>query len=166
MDCPSCGKEIGATMEEVDIPHSGATIITTYKCAHCGYKRSDVWHVEEREGTRLTFEFSGESDLSVRVVKSARATVRIPELGIEVKPGPASEGYISNVEGVLERMEDAMAGMKELLPKKDGKLRELVSKINWFRQGKGGFTLVIEDPSGNSAIVSKKTKEEKLTRGG
>ncbi len=102
----------------------------------------------------------------MRVVKSARATVRIPELGIEVKPGPASEGYISNVEGVLERMEDAMAGMKELLPKKDGKLRELVSKINWFRQGKGGFTLVIEDPSGNSAIVSKKTKEEKLTRGG
>ena len=46
--------------------------------------------------------------MNVRVVKSQSATITIPELGVKVEPGPQSQSYISNVEGVLKRFEDAV----------------------------------------------------------
>ena len=45
------------------------------------------------------------ADLDARVIRSSSGTLRIPELGVDIEPGFASESYISNVEGVLDRVE-------------------------------------------------------------
>ena len=47
--------------------------------------------------------------MTTRVVRSSSCTVRIVELGLEVEPGDNATGYISNVEGVLNRFSDAIA---------------------------------------------------------
>ena len=41
--------------------------------------------------------------LKSRVVRSSSCTVRIPELDLQVNPGSNATGYVSNVEGVLNR---------------------------------------------------------------
>lgn len=50
----------------------------------------------------------GKDNLNARVVKSQSTTMTIPELGLKVEPGPQSQGYVSNVEGVLDRFEKAV----------------------------------------------------------
>jgi zinc finger protein len=96
-------------------------------------------------------------DLMVRVVRSASAKVQIPELGVEIDPGPACEGFVSNVEGVIERIDDVVSGV---LTWAEGEEREnalaLQERIGLAREGSIPFTLTIEDQSGNSAIVSPK----------
>ena len=113
---------------------------------------------------KLTFESSTEKDLTVKVVKSSNATVKIPQLGLEVTPGSQSQGYIANVEGVLERIQDALLGIEQMKPEKKQKIKELLEKIAKMRNAKEMFTLIIEDPSGNSKIISDKAKKEKLKK--
>jgi len=106
----------------------------------------------------------GEEDLNKRVVRSSTGYIKIPEWGFEVRPGPASEGYISNVEGVLNRLEDSL---KMLLKWVDGeekrKGEEILKKIEDVKRGKENITLIIEDPLGHSAIIGDGVKEEKLS---
>ena len=47
-----------------------------------------------------------EEQLRARVVRSSSCTVCIPELDLEVNPGTSSTGYVSNVEGVLNRFQE------------------------------------------------------------
>ena len=42
------------------------------------------------------------------MVRSSSCTVRLVELDLEVKPGTASTGYVSNVEGVIDRFMDVI----------------------------------------------------------
>ncbi len=151
-------------LEERKIPHFGQSLLLTAICESCGYKHSDVWDVDEQVPVKLTFESSTEKDLTVKVVKSSNATVKIPQLGLEVTPGSQSQGYIANVEGVLERIQDALLGIEQMKPEKKQKIKELLEKIAKMRNAKEMFTLIIEDPSGNSKIISDKAKKEKLKK--
>ena len=38
-------------------------------------------------------------DFDVRVIRSMTARIEIPELGVRMNPGPACEGFVTNVEG-------------------------------------------------------------------
>jgi zinc finger protein len=76
---------------------------------------------------------------------------------VKITPGPDAEGYISNVEGVLKRIEDVirMQGESE-------KSRELLQKIKNAKEGSEILHLKIEDPTGNSAIISEKALKEDI----
>ena len=47
-----------------------------------------------------------EEKLRARVVRSSSCTVSIPELDLQVNPGSSSTGYVSNVEGVINRFQE------------------------------------------------------------
>jgi len=86
--------------------------------------------------------------------------IRIPELGVQIDPGPACEGFVSNVEGVLTRIErivDAVIAWAE--PEQQDPAAVLKEKIDRIRAGEMPVTLIIEDPSGNSAIISDKARK-------
>jgi zinc finger protein len=102
-------------------------------------------------------------DLDARVVRSTSGTIRIPELGIEIEPGPASESFISNVEGVLERVEEILDMVTRWGEEdKTARALELLSTIEKTRAGEYEITLVIEDPLGNSAIIAENAVSRKL----
>ena len=114
---------------------------------------------------RHTMKVSTADHMCTRVIRSTSGTVRIPEWGLDIEPGPASEGYVSNVEGILDRVERIVRMARKWAEKDEEVQRadELLAEIEAAREGKACFTLVIEDPLGNSAIVDSCVQIEPLT---
>lgn len=129
---------------------------TTILCASCGYHHSEVFVLEEKDPVRYEMQVSSGEDMSVRVVRSSKATIEVPELGVKITPGQEAKGYVSNVEGVLERISNVLHSVKSLDQGKASKAEELLKRIEGIKKGKEKINLVITDPSGNSAILSDK----------
>jgi zinc finger protein len=164
LECPVCKKAtLKITFNRHEIPYFGEVMESLAKCSSCKYRHVDVFSLEEKEPCKYTFKIECEEDMLVRVVRSSRATVKVPELGVKITPGPASQGFISNVEGVIERVREVIeAASRDAGPKKKRKASKLLEKIESIKKGTSIATIIIEDPTGNSCIVSKKALKEEL----
>ncbi len=129
----------------------------------CGFRYSDTLILSQHEPVHYEMKVRSVDDLDARVVRSTSGTIRIPELGVDIEPGPASESFISNIEGVLGRVEEILAMVKQW-GEEDKTMRavELLSNIEKTRAGKYEVTVVIEDPLGNSAIIAENAVCRKL----
>ena len=162
--CPMCRKNsLTLREEEREVPYFGKVLLFSMTCSGCKYHKSDVESIEQHDPCKFTLEINSEEDMKIRIVKSAEATIKIPRM-ISVDPGPASNGYISNIEGVLSRIKGVIESAKDneednSAKKKAKKYLKKLTKVMW---GQEKMTIVIEDPSGNSAIVSEKAKKQKL----
>jgi len=165
--CPICGATgtFHVTGRISEIPYFGEILSTLVNCTACKFRHADVMCLGERKPVRYEFTISSDKDMMVRVVKSSTGTVKIPQLGVKINPGPASEGYVSNVEGVLNRIETALTlAMREIEPKKRVRAERLLKTLQAIRDGKLKAKLIILDPSGNSTIVDERAKKRGLTR--
>ena len=163
-ECPICHeKTLTLREEEMEIPHFGRVFIFSMTCDSCSYKKSDVEPAEEGEPAKLTLDVDSEKDMSIRIVKAGDATVKIPYIAT-IEPGPAGEGYITNVEGLLNKVREIIesTGEAEEDPADKKKARKLVKKIINIVLGREKTKIIIEDPSGHSAIISEKVKKTKL----
>jgi len=166
--CPFCNeKKLTLTEDSTEVPYFGRVYLFSMKCAGCNFFKADVEAEEQKEPCKVTFTVESEKDMSVRVVKSSNATVKIPQMKMDVTPGPASIGYVSNVEGLLDRFVDVIKSEQNIAEEDDEKRRckLLLKKIWRVKNGDDPLKIIIEDPSGNSAIISDKTKVEKLKVG-
>lgn len=163
MKCPVCGHEgMKSTVSTLELPMLGEAVQTMLMCPECGFKTSDVMIIEQSEPVRYTMKIESPSDINARVVRSTSGTIRIPELGISMEPGPASESFISNIEGVLMRVMEVLDGLD--YDENDKKaVEERKKEIESSMNGRKHFTFIIEDPFGNSAILHKKAKKEALS---
>src|SRR3989338_2808697 len=163
--CSFCSeKKLTLREEEIEIPHFGRVFVFSMQCEGCGYHKSDVEPAEKKEPCRFTLEVTSDADLNIRIVKSGDAIVKIPHI-ISIEPGPASEGYITNVEGLLDRVkkmvESAMnAEDDDDSAKKKGK--NMLKKLNRVMAGQDSLKIIIEDETGHSAIISDKAQKSKL----
>lgn len=140
---------------QYEVEHFGSVLLSVSTCQKCGYRHTDVTTLAAHEPIALTAKIRSLEDLHMRVIKSGTATVSIPEFGATVTPGPQSEGYISNAEGILDKIEDALTFMlASAKGKKLMKGEKLLKAIRSAKESKPNFTLIIKDPLGNSAIVS------------
>ncbi|NJD77363.1 MAG: ZPR1 zinc finger domain-containing protein [Candidatus Methanoperedens sp.] len=161
--CPLCNKELVTNWVEQDIPFFGEVMHITSLC-ECGFRYSDTLIMSQREPVHFEFTVKSMDDLNVRVVRSTSGTIKIPELGVDIEPGPASESFISNIEGVLDRVEEILDmvirwGEEE----KTERAHELKCIIGKIKAGESEVTIVIEDPMGNSAIIAEKAIRRRLT---
>ena len=162
--CPVCGKKtLYYYAKELEIPNFGKCLQSTVVCKSCGYKHSDVMMLEAHEPTRYKMEIENEEDLNARVIRSTSGTVTIPEIGAKIEPGPFSEAFITNVEGVLNRFVDVLLQLLHSSPFKREEILDVMRKIGYIRHGRMKATIIIDDPFGNSAIISKKAKKRPLT---
>lgn len=156
--CPACGIEgvAKSIMKEIEIPHFGKVLETTLLCPSCGFRHSDVIALEQNDPAKYVLEIN-KNNLSIRVVRSQSATVIIPEVGVKVEPGPKSEGYVTNVEGVLTRFEDAVIKALNLFEDETSQenAKNTLAQIRELKKGNGTATLIILDPFGQSNIVSE-----------
>jgi zinc finger protein len=160
LKCPVCKKKgLKITFEIQKIPYFGEVMESTMKCSFCRYRSTDVMILDEKEPTRYLLSIENEEDMSIRVVRSSRASIEIPEIGVKITPGPQAEGYISNVEGVLRRIENVLHSNYW---NKNRKATQILDKIKDIKEGKKTATLILEDPTGNSVIASEKAKIEKM----
>ncbi len=135
----------------------------TSRC-ECGFRYSDTLILTQRMPMRYELIVKSRDDLKARVVRSTSGTIRIPELGIDVEPGIASESFVSNIEGVLEKVECVLE-MVTRWGEEEKTMRafELIRSIGKVREGEYEITVVIEDPMGNSAIFAKNATSRELT---
>lgn len=163
--CPSCGSPKSSELKGkiLEIPYFGEVMETLLSCSNCNLKHVDVMCLGEHPPTRYEFLISSERDLMVRVVRSSTGTIEVPELGVKVEPGPASQGYISNVEGVLNRIEEVLKlAIERASESRKKRGQALIKKLQAIRQGKLKARLILLDPFGHSAIVNERARKRRL----
>ncbi len=154
--CPMCDSaDLKVSSMLYTVPFFNELAMFTMACPSCQFSHNDVFSPEQRSPVRWTLVVDDPALLRVRIVRSASGTIRMLEMGIDIEPGPAAEGYISNVEGVLYRarphVETAARGAESASEKKRG--QEVLDMLNSAIKGEFTFTLVIEDPAGVSGIL-------------
>jgi len=163
--CPLCDSDIEYRYQTETIPHFSDVLIISSSCP-CGFHYCDTLLLAGGEPARWQLRVTSVQDLSIRVVRGSSGTIEIPDLGVRIDPGPACEAFVSNVEGILCRV---IQVVEQILPGLEDTEGEnaiaLLEKIGQVREGKLPVTLVIEDPCGNSAIVSEKAEKILLSAG-
>ncbi|MEI7433931.1 MAG: ZPR1 zinc finger domain-containing protein [Methanomicrobiales archaeon] len=158
--CPVCNAEIEYLYQTDNIPYFSDIIMIRALCPKCGYRYVDTQVLTTQAPGRQEFLIETPDDIDVRVVRSMEGIVMIPELGVRIDPGPACEGFVSNIEGVLNRVTEAVEGV---MAHGDATEREnariFLEDVAAVKRGERPVTLIIDDPSGNSAIISEKTRK-------
>ncbi|MEA3198776.1 MAG: zinc finger protein [Thermoplasmata archaeon] len=167
--CPMCRVvgQLTLLSTSVNVPYFGDALETTMRCGACGFRHADFMILGQKDPLRLTLHANGEEDLTIRVIRSNSGTIRIPEMGFTAEPSPLSESYVSNVEGVLDRAKDVLLTALEFHgedPEKVALLQEYLMRYEKMLAGEIPFTLIIDDPFGNSAILAEKVERRALTQ--
>ena len=168
--CPICFSDEGLTMiaHTSEIPYFGEHTQLTILCPSCGWKHTDFIPAEGKKPGAFSLEIEGIDMLSVRIIRSSSCTIKIEELGLEVEPGGATTGYVSNIEGVLNRFQGAVEMMyrqaktsneKETMRKCEA----LLEKINLVKDGNLMVEITLLDPMGHSQILHENAASRELT---
>ncbi len=162
--CPVCHKKtLTLTELERDIPYFGKTFFFSMACSNCDYYKTDIESAESREPSKFTVEICSEEDMKIRIVRSSQATIKIPHI-TTITPGPASSGYVTNIEGILSRVKHQIEAVRDNEEEKSGKkkAKNLLKKLQRIMWGQEKIKIIIEDPTGNSGILSEKAVKTKL----
>lgn len=162
--CPMCGQDSLTLMETSrDIPSFGEVFIFSMDCGNCDYHKADVEPADKKESSKYTMDVNSENDMEVRIVKSSSATIKIPHM-FTMEAGPTANGYVTNIEGVLNRVKHQLQASREEEEDKSAKdkAKRMLKKLQRVMWGQDSLKLIVEDPEGNSAIVSEKAKVTKL----
>lgn len=152
-------------MERLDLAYFDEVLQLTYACESCGFRRTDLHITKQEDPMRHRLEISQPEDLAARVVRSASGHFEIPELDIRAEPGQAADSFVTNAEGLLDRcisaIETALRGTES--DDKRERAERLLAKADRLREVEETWTIVMEDPLGNSAILSEKVERIELT---
>ena len=166
--CPMCQENKLTLMErDIEVPYFGKLYAFSMHCEGCKFHKADVETEQQGEPVRYTLEIESEKDMSVRIVKSSEATVKFPHL-TTIEPGTAAQGYVTNVEGLLNRIKHQLEVLRDTAEDEEDKTKakNLLKKIFRITCGEEKQKLIIEDPSGNSAIISERARREFLRKKG
>jgi len=163
--CPACGRvELEVGEVEYGIENFGPVLMSVTSCRSCGFKHADVFSLSTHDPAVTSLKITSASDLKIRVVRGNTATIVVPELGVSVHPGQNNEGFISNVEGVLARIEDVARFLSSSLDGRRKQKADLVlRKAERARKGRLRLTLALKDPFGNSTIISPKARRRRMS---
>lgn len=167
--CPVCGnRNLNINSMLYAVPYFNEIAMFMMKCPKCNFTHNDIFSAEERPPIRWTLYVDDSEKLKIRVVRSGSGTIRFPEMGIDIEPGPAAESYISNVEGVLYRARPTVefAARSAELEEERERGQVVLDMLMKAIQGEMEFTMILEDPLGVSGILPedmRQVKREELT---
>ena len=156
--CPECLEDDALIMLAMssEIPYFGEHTQITVICESCGWKHTDFIPSDGEKPGYSSLIVDNTEKCSARVVRSSACTIRIPELDLEVSPGGSSSGFVSNIEGVINRFEDAVGsiirGSAEDETVLDASL-ELLEGLKKMKNGESEFLIELLDPRGRSQII-------------
>ena len=169
MACPMCqdDQQLRMMAHVDEIPYFGEHTQVTVLCHSCGWRQTDFIPAEGRKPGGWTFDIESETDLSVRVIRSSSCTVCIPELDLEVNPGSAATGFVTNIEGLLVRFIDVVKMVANDIGDDEIENQQLLMHMLHRLQhaGKEGKALRVEllDPHGLSQILDERAIDRELT---
>ncbi|XP_072515181.1 zinc finger protein ZPR1 [Salminus brasiliensis] len=155
--CMNCYENGSTRLLLTKIPFFREIIISSFTCPHCHWTNTEIQSAGriQEQGVSYTLNIKCKEDMNREVVKTDSATTRIPELDFEI-PAFTQKGSLSTIEGLLDR---AVAGLEQEQPIRRATDPDVADKIDQFIQRlkrlkdvEEEFTLIIDDPSGNSFI--------------
>jgi zinc finger protein len=148
--CPQCGYEgLEISIYLYNAPCIGNTIIEAGRCPFCGLLYRDIYVAEYGERRRFEVKVTRGSD-DYLLIKSSSATVVIPELGVEIAPGPAALGYITTARGILEKVLEVLSiACTETTEECQRRMEDVRKAL----EGEFEYTLIVDDPLGRSLVV-------------
>jgi len=165
-DCPVCFKKTAVFSEyEIEDAYAGPIAIFTIKCNDCGFRNSDLEFVNPGQPAEYSVAIESLDDLNIRVIKSGICEIKIPNFRISVDSSMSSEGFISNVEGVLLRFKRQIMLLKngsDLDKTARKRIKTVLKGLDQVFNGEKKITLKLIDNTGNSAIISDKVKVKKI----
>ena len=169
--CPVCSSDAGLTMiaHTSEIPYFGEHTQLTILCDACGWKHTDFIPAEGEKPGSSTMLVDSPEHMTVRVVRSASCTVRLVGLDLEAEPGGSATGYISNIEGVFNRFENAISMLhRQAMSEEDsGEAADeciaLLNEISSIKSGQSSVELVLLDPMGRSQILHEDAVSRELS---
>jgi len=167
--CPQCADGGTLTMLAMnsEIPYFGEHTQITILCSSCGWKHTDFIPSDGEKPGFSSLVVDNEQKMMVRIVRSSSCTVRIPELDLEVSPGGSSSGYVTNIEGVINRFETAIKTI--IRGDDDGKggeiAMQILERLHHVKKGKGGISVELLDPRGRSQIIHGEVLSRELNDG-
>ncbi|XP_075298467.1 zinc finger protein ZPR1 isoform X2 [Opisthocomus hoazin] len=132
-------------------------IVSSFACGSCSWANTEIQSAGriQEQGVRYTLAVTSRQDLNREVVKTDCATARIPELDLEI-PAFSQKGVLTTVEGIIDR---AVAGLEQDQPVRRAtdeevasKIEEFIGKLKQLKEVHSPFTLIVDDPSGNSFV--------------
>lgn len=162
--CPMCRtKNMTLTEAESEVPFFGKIFIFSAHCAKCGYHMADVEAAEKKEPAKYSLDVETKDDLSARVIRSSEGIIKIPHVG-SMEPGVNAEGFVTNVEGVLEKFKKQIEHLRDSSEDEEDKkkAKNLLKKLQNVLWGSEKIKIIVEDKTGNSAIISEKAVRSKL----
>nr|XP_054097600.1 zinc finger protein ZPR1 isoform X4 [Callithrix jacchus] len=155
--CMNCYRNGMTRLLLTKIPFFREIIVSSFSCEHCGWNNTEIQSAGriQDQGVRYTLTVRTLEDMNREVVKTDSATTRIPELDFEI-PAFSQKGALTTVEGLITR---AISGLEQDQParraNKDAtaeRIDEFIVKLKELKQVTSPFTLIIDDPSGNSFV--------------
>uniref|UniRef100_A0A4W4G0V9 Zinc finger protein ZPR1 n=1 Tax=Electrophorus electricus TaxID=8005 RepID=A0A4W4G0V9_ELEEL len=156
MNCYETGK---TRLLLTKIPFFREIIISSFTCSQCHWTNTEIQSAGriQEQGVSYTLKLKSKEDMNREVVKTDSATTRILELDFEI-PAFTQKGSLSTIEGLLDR---AVAGLEQDQPIRRvcatdpdvaNKLDQFIQRLKKLKDVEEEFTLIIDDPSGNSFI--------------
>jgi len=162
--CPFCQKNTLTLREaEREIAYFGRLVIFSMDCENenCGYHKADVEALDKNDPVTHSITIASEEDLKIRIIKSSTSTIKIPRIG-SIDPGETSNGYVTNVEGIINRIKKQVEFLRDTAEENSEKkkAKNMLKKLNKVLMGQEEITIQLKDPNGNSAIISEKTTKK------
>ena len=165
--CPGCGKKtLELKEEDKDIAGFGKVYVLSMNCGDCGFSKCDIESEEEKEGSVQTLVVDSEKDMKVKIIKSCSGTVKIPQIRMKIEAGENFEGFITDVEGLIEKFEKIVEKERDSAedPSVKKSSKNLLKKLWKIKLGDVPVKITIEDPTGNSAIISDNVETKKFKK--
>ena len=127
-------------------------------CDLCGARSNEVKSGGGMEelGKKITLNITDPSDMSRDVLKSDTCSIAIPELDFEMG-GMSVGGKFTTLEGLLTDILDqvernSLWSGDAAAPDVAERMKDFKAKFEECIAGKGKFTLILDDPAGNSYV--------------
>uniref|UniRef100_A0A673UWH8 Zinc finger protein ZPR1 n=1 Tax=Suricata suricatta TaxID=37032 RepID=A0A673UWH8_SURSU len=163
--CMNCYRNGTTRLLLTKIPFFREIIVSSFSCEHCGWSNTEI-HSAGRvqdQGVRYALTVRTQEDMNREVVKTDSATTRIPELDFEI-PAFSQKGALTTVEGLISR---AISGLEQDQPTRRAneeavaeRIDEFIIRLKELRRVASPFTLIIDDPSGNSFVENPRAPQK------
>ncbi len=137
-----------------------------FVCEFCGFKSTEIKSggAISEMGQRITLKVMSESDLKRDLLKSTTASLRIPEVDLEVTAGTLG-GTFTTVEGMIMQVVEQLnttpqcnfcGGDSGAVDTNLTPMQRFVDRLKALLELKAPFTLILDDPLANIYIQNSR----------
>ncbi|KAH7839253.1 hypothetical protein Vadar_001811 [Vaccinium darrowii] len=158
--CGSCAAKCETRMFVTNIPYFQEVIVMASTCDSCGYRSSELkpgGRIPEK-GKKITVLVKNINDLSRDVIKSDTASIKVPELDLELASGTLG-GLVTTVEGLITQISENLERVHgftfgdSLDDSKKNRWQDFSTRLNKLLSLEEPWTLILDDALANSFVA-------------